>query len=420
MVIIQPMIKRNITSDLRDSLEDTSVILLIGARQVGKSTLVQSLDIENYQPDYFTFDDLTLLSAAKANPKAFIESVKTPVIFDEVQRVPEIFLPIKELVDKKREAGSFLLTGSANVLLLPKIADSLAGRMEVLPLYPFSQGEIEGRKETFIEWICADDFNLSKSFQTENREKLFERILTGGYAEVLERKTQKRRRAWFNSYITTILQRDVRDLANIEGLSDFPRLLSVLAARAAGLINYADISRSSGLPQTTLKRYLTILKSLFLIEEIPSYSGNLTRRLVKSPKLIFTDTGLLAYLQNLTWEKIKFEPTLVGLIVENFIFGEIRKQQSWSEIPFEILHFRTSNDREVDIILELANGEVVGIEIKSGASVSNKSFRGLRVLEEICGKKFKRGIVLYTGSKIVAFDKNMFAIPVGSLWQDKK
>jgi predicted AAA+ superfamily ATPase len=411
------MIRRNVTDDLRDSLGDTPVILVIGARQVGKSTLVQSLGIENYQSNYLTFDDLTILSAAKANPKAFIESVEKPVIFDEVQRVPEIFLPIKEIVDQKREAGNFLLTGSANVLLLPKIADSLAGRMEVLPLYPLSQGEIEGVKENFIEWICADDFKLPKTLETESREKLFERILTGGYPEVLERKTEKRRRTWFNSYITTILQRDVRDLANIEGLSDFPRLLSVLAARAAGLINYADISRASGLPQTTLKRYLTILKSLFLIEEIPSYSGNLTRRLVKSPKLIFTDTGLLAYLQNLTWEKIKFEPTLAGLILENFVFGEIRKQQSWSEIPFEILHFRTSNDREVDIILELANSEIIGIEIKSGASVSDKSFRGLQVLEETVGKKFKRGIVLYAGDKAVAFDKKMFAIPVETLWK---
>lgn len=410
------MIKRNITSNLIDSLNDTSVILIIGARQVGKSTLVQSLDIENYQPNYLTFDDLTILSAATTNPRAFIESIETPVIFDEVQRVPEIFLPIKEVVDKKREAGSFLLTGSANVLLLPKIADSLAGRMEVLPLYPLSQGEIEGRKETFIELICADNLKLPKFIDTESREKLFERILTGGYPEVLKRKAEKRRRAWFNSYITTILQRDVRDMANIEGISDLPRLLSVLAARAVGLINYADISRASGLPQTTLKRYLTILKSLFLIEEIPSYSGNLTRRLVKSPKLIFTDTGLLTFLQNLTWEKIKFEPSLAGLILENFIFGEIRKQQSWSDIPFEILHFRTSNDREVDIILELPNGEVVGIEIKSGASVSNKSFRGLRVLEETLGKKFKRGIVLYTGDKAVAFDKNMFAMPINLLW----
>lgn len=327
MVIIQPRIKRNITYNLKESLTDTSVALVIGARQTGKSTLVQSLETENYQPNYLTFDDLTILSAAKANPKAFIESVEKPVIFDEVQRVPEIFLPIKEVIDKKREAGSFLLTGSANVLLLPKIADSLAGRMEVLPLYPLSQGEIEGRKEDFIEWICADEFKLSKSIETENREKLFERILMGGYPEVLERKTEKRRRAWFNSYITTILQRDVRDIANIEGLSDFPRLLSVLAARAAGLINYADISRAGGLPQTTLKRYLTILKSLFLVEEIPSYSGNLTRRLVKSPKLVFTDTGLLAYLQNLNWEKIKFEPTLAGLILENFFSEKLENSR---------------------------------------------------------------------------------------------
>ena len=417
MVIIQLMFTRNITKNLTDSLSDTPVVLLIGARQVGKSTLVKSLDIENYKPQYITFDDLTILNAARTNPKAFIESVETPVIFDEVQRVPDIFLPVKEKVDKNPVSGEFLLTGSANVLLLPKIADSLAGRMEVVRMYPLSQGEIEGRRENFIDLICADDFKLPKATDSEPREELFGRIFSGGYPEAVKRKNEARRRAWFNSYITTLLQRDVRDLANIEGLADLPRLLSVLAARAAGLVNYADISRSSGLPQSTLKRYLTLLKSIFLVQEIPAYSGNMTRRLMKSSKLFFNDTGLLAYLQNLSWEKIKFDPALAGLLLENFVVTELKKGQSWADTPVEILHFRTSNDQEVDIVLELPNGEVVGVEIKSGASVSSRAFKGLKILEESLGKKFKRGIVIYAGEKPVAFDAKMFAIPIHTMWQ---
>lgn len=392
-------------------------MLLIGARQVGKSTLTQNLKTEGYQPNYLTFDDSTLLVAAKGNPNGFLASVKTPVIFDEVQRVPELFLPIKLAVDRAREAGSFLLTGSANVLLMPNIADSLAGRIEILNLRPLSQGEIEGEREDFIDWVCGDDFDLPSTKYAEDRERLFERMLTGGYPEVVQRKTVNRRNAWFNSYIAALLQRDVRDLANIEGLVDFPKLLSILAARAGGILNYAEVSRTSALPQTTLKRYVALLENLFLIEYLPAYSGSLTKRLMKTPKLFFTDTGLLSYLQNLTWDKIKFEPTLAGMLTENFVVSELKKQKAWSNTRVNMLHFRTSTDQEVDIVLEMPSGEVVGIEIKSGANVSRDAFKGLRILEGDSGKKFKRGIVIYTGEISVPFDKNMFAVPINRIWQ---
>jgi predicted AAA+ superfamily ATPase len=209
----------------------------------------------------------------------------------------------------------------------------------------------------------------------------------------------------------------VRDLANIEGLIDFPKLLSILAARASGLLNYAEVSRTVGLPQTTLKRYISLLENLFLIEYLPAYSGSLTKRMMKTPKLIFTDTGILAYLQNLTWEKIKFESTLAGLLTENFVVSELKKQIAWNKTSVQMFHFRTSTDQEVDIILEIPNSEIVGIEIKSGANVGNDAFKGLRVLEASLGKKFKRGIVIYTGENAVAFDKNMFSIPINRLWE---
>ena len=411
------MFQRFLQPLLADSLADTPVVLLVGARQAGKSTLAQQLKTDDYQPNYFTFDEPTLLVAAKDNPTGFLESLRKPLIFDEIQRVPELFLPIKMAVDKNREAGSFLLTGSANVLLMPKIADSLAGRVEILNLRPLSQGEIEGTKEDFIDWVCADELDFPSKIIAEDREKLFERMLTGGYPEVVQRKTVSRRNAWFNSYIATLLQRDVRDLANIEGLNDFPRLLSILAARAVGLLNYAEVSRSSGLPQTTLKRYVSLLENLFLIEYLPAYSGSLTKRVQKTPKLFFTDTGLLAYLQNLTWDKIKFEPTWAGLLTENFVVGELKKQMAWNKTRVEMLHFRTSTDQEVDIVLEMPSGEVVGIEIKSGASVGKDAFKGLRVLEADLGRKFKRGIVIYTGENFVPFDKKMFAVPIQRIWQ---
>lgn len=413
------MFKRNIEKFIIDAISDTPVILVIGGRQTGKSTLVQSLRGENYQPQYYTFDDLTVLSAAATNPQAFLESLKTPVILDEVQRAPEIFLPLKSAVDKNRRAGGFLLTGSANVLFLPKVADSLAGRMEVLTLRPLSQGEIEGVSENFIDWACADRLTLvqSQDGEEEDRERLFQRMITGGYPEAVGRKLAARRQAWFGSYITTLLQRDVRDLANIEGLTDLPRLLSILAARAGGLLNYAEISRTGGFPQTTLKRYAALFDALFITETLPAFSGSRTKRLVKTPKLYFIDTGLLCFLQNLSWEKIKLDPTLAGQVMENFVVGEIRKQTGWNNTRIEMFHFRTSTDREVDIVLETPNGEVVGIEVKSGAHVGSEAFKGLKALKEHSGKKFKRGIVIYTGNKAVAFDEDMYAVPVQQLWR---
>jgi uncharacterized protein len=411
------MFERFLQPFLSDALTDTPVVLLVGARQVGKSTLTQQLKNSKFQPNYYTFDDPTLLVAAKTNPSGFLDSIKTPVVFDEIQRVPELFLPIKMRVDKNREAGSFLLTGSANVLLMPNIADSLAGRIEILNLRPLSQGEIVGNREDFIDWVCGDEFDLPTDKNTIEREELFKKMLIGGYPEAIQRKSENRRTAWFNSYITTLLQRDVRDLANIEGLIDFPKLLSILAARASGLLNYAEVSRTVGLPQTTLKRYIALLENLFLIEYLPAYSGSLTKRMMKTPKLIFTDTGILAYLQNLTWEKIKFEPTLAGLLTENFVVSELKKQIAWNKTSVQMFHFRTSTDQEVDIVLEMPNSEIVGIEIKSGANVGNDAFKGLRVLEANLGKKFKRGIVIYTGENAVAFDKHMFAVPINRIWE---
>lgn len=328
-------------------------------------------------------------------------------------------MPIKAFVDRHREAGLFLLTGSANVLLLPRVADSLAGRMEVLTLRPLSQGEIEGRSETFIDWICADIFELNVSVETEDRATLFQRMLTGGYPEAVRRQTEPRRSAWFTSYINTLVQRDVRDLANIEGLTDLPRLVSTLAARSGGLLNYADISRQGGLPQTTLKRYIALLQQLFLIENLSAYSGSMTKRLMKTPKLFFNDTGLLASLQGLNWEKIKFENSLAGLLMENFVFVELQKQSAWNTTGVRMLHFRTNNGQEVDIVLELPNSEVIGVEVKSAASIGTDAFRGLKALENGLGKKFKRGIVIYTGEKTVAFEHNMFAVPIQTLWRGR-
>lgn len=406
------MFKRNLLKSIKTALTDTPVVLIIGARQVGKTTLAISL-----AEDYLTFDDANVVATAKNSLKDFINNLSKPIILDEIQRCPEILSAIKMAVDKNRQAGQFILTGSANVLTLPRVSESLAGRMEVQRLRPLSQGEILGKKETFIELLFADDFNLPTNFPNEERNDLFTKMLIGGYPEVVSRKSETRRQDWFRNYINTILQRDIRDLANIEGLVDLPRLLELLAARAGGILNYAEVSRSIGFPQMTLKRYMTLLETTFLIETVPAWSGSIKKRLIKAPKLFIGDTGLFSYLLDLNLERLQSDPTLAGALTENFVVGELKKQEGWSKTRVKMFHFRTSNDREVDIILETSSGEIVGIEVKSSSSVNRHDFKGLRLLADSLPKKFSRGIILYTGNQFLAFGDNLFAVPIQALWK---
>lgn len=407
------MFNRSLRNKLTAALADTPAVLIIGARQVGKTTLARLVQDKNY----LTFDDASTLSIARQSPPDFIGNLTKPVVIDEVQLCPEILPVIKQLIDNDRTtAGQFILTGSANVLTLPKVSESLAGRIEILTLRTLSQNEIEGKAENLADKLFAEEFDFPTVFPGEEREDLLTRMLIGGYPEVVSRKTEIRRQDWFASYLATILQRDVRDLANIEGLTDMPRLLSMLAARAGGLLNVAEISRSIGFSQMTLHRYMALLEKVFLIETVPAWSGSLKSRLVKAPKIFITDTGLLSYLQGLNLKKINSEPTLMGSLTENFVVTELKKQLGWSETRAEMFHFRTSNDREVDIILENRAGELVGIEVKASSSVNPNDFKNLQMLADSLPKRFKRGIILYAGNQFLLFGKNLYLVPITALW----
>ncbi len=409
------MIRRNLTASLLEALSDTPVVLLNGARQVGKSTLVQSLQ-EDYPAQYLTLDNATVLAAASRDPAGFLAGLDGPVILDEVQRAPELFLAIKAAVDRDRRPGRYLLTGSADVFLLPRIAESLAGRMEVLTLWPLSQGEIEGVRETFVDSLFAPQFQPPAAPGLD-RGEILDRALQGGYPEMLKRSSEARRRAWFGSYTTTILQRDVRDLSSIEDITALPRLLSLLAARSTTLLNYSELSRTSGLPASTLKRYFALLEATFLVRPLPPWSDNLSKRLVKSPKLLLTDTGLIAAALGLNRERLDEEPQLVGPLLESFVLLEIRKQATWSETRPELFHYRTQTGQEVDLLLEDARGRVVGVEVKAGATVQERDVRALLALADDLGKRFVRGVVLYTGERAVPFSEKVMALPMASLWR---
>lgn len=393
-----------------EALGDTPVVLLHGARQTGKTTLVRALSAE-LEADYLTFDDAAVRAAAEADPESFLARFGGTAIIDEVQRVPELALALKASVDRDRRPGRFLLTGSANVLHVPRLADALAGRMEVQTLWPLSQGEIAGREDDLLTALFADDFPIAAHRNPES--PLVDRVCAGGYPEVLQRKAADRRAAWFTAYINTILSRDIRDLANIAGLTDFPRLLALLASRVGGLLNFADVARSVQLPQTTLKRYLALLETTFLVKLLPAWSSNLGLRLAKAPKIYLADTGLLAHL--LKFDRDRLDPTMFGHVLENFVVMELCKQQTWSAVRAQMFHFRTQAGREVDLVIEGPGGKLVGVEIKAAAGVDSSDFRHLRELAAL--PKFHRGVVVYTGTETLPFGDGMVAIPVAEIWR---
>ncbi len=408
------MYSRHLQPLLEEALTDSPVVLIHGARQTGKSTLAQALLAER-GGQYFTFDDASVLAATANDPAGFLTGLPDAVVLDEVQRVPELFLALKAAVDRDRRPGRFLLTGSANVLLLPRLADSLAGRMEVLELWPLSQGEIEGGQQNFVDAVF-DDFSPNVQVGAPQPD-LTERLLLGGYPEVLSRTRERRRHAWFEGYLTTILQRDIRELANIEGLAELPRLLALLATRVSTILNYAELSRSSGLPQSTLKRYLSLLEASFLVRYLPAWSGNLSKRLIKSPKVLLNDTGLAAHLLGLDRTRLTQNRVLFGQLLELFVALELSKQAGWSEVRPRLFHYRDVANHEVDIVLERPSGQLVGVEVKAASSVEAKDFRGLRALAEATGEQFQRGVVLYSGDQIVPFAANLFAVPILRLWR---
>ncbi len=409
------MLRRNLTRLALDALSDTPVVFVQGARQCGKSTLVQNLSAEGHVAEYFTLDEAAVLRSALGDPDGFISGLPERVILDEVQRAPDLFRAIKREVDRQRRPGRFLLTGSANALVLPKVAESLAGRMEVLTLWPLSQGEIEGVQERFIDAVFAPELSLATPPETPWHD-LVPRLTRGGFPEVQTRSRETRQRAWFDSYITTILGRDVRELANVSNLHELPRLLQLAATRASGLLNTATLSRDSGLPQTTLSRYWTLFERTFLLRDLPPWSGNLSARLVKTPKVLFTDTGLLCHLLDITSARLLADPLMSGAILENFVGNELAMQAGWSSTRPEIFHFRSHTQQEVDFVLENKTGHLVGIEVKKTASPNSSDFKGLRYLREHTGERFLRGILLYTGGSIVPFGPDLHAVPISALW----
>ena len=396
---------------IEDALSDTRVVLISGPRQSGKTTL--ATEIASDKVPFLTLDDATVLQSAIDDPVGFVRGLDRAVI-DEIQRAPDLLLAIKKTVDDDKRAGRFLLTGSANLMTIPKVADSLAGRMEIVRLLPLSQTEILETKSGFID--RAFEALTPVVDKQVIGDELVETVLSGGYPEALGRKRWGRKQDWYHDYLDAIVQRDVRDVAQIEQLAIMPKLLAVLAEHSGQLVNYSGIGAAVGLNHVTTQKYVRVFESLFLVHSLQPWFTNRLKRLTKSPKLHFLDAGLLSAMRSVTPDTVKKDKTPFGSILETFVFSELRKIATWSEQRCTFSHFRDKDRNEVDIVLENRRGEIVGIEVKSSATVTSSDFSGMRRLAQACGDKFTQGLVLYDHDQVVPFAGNMFAAPISSLW----
>jgi predicted AAA+ superfamily ATPase len=410
--LLKTLIDRKARPIVETALADTRVVLIAGPRQAGKTTLARQFS--GSDRPYITLDDVGSLNAARTDPIGFIRGIKRAVI-DEVQRAPELMLAIKESVDRDDESGRFLLTGSANLATIPAIADSLAGRLAVVPLLPFAQSEIRSTPGRLLDRLFAGEEPYVAE-DTVVGDDLLLTVLRGGYPEVLRRKTHGRRTAWLQDYVNLILDRDVRDIASIDQLDRLPRLLDVLAEHAGQMVNHSSFGAALGLSSITAQKYVAILERLYLIRTLVPWSNNRLNRLVKTPKLHFLDTGLLAALREDEANALRDNKTRFGPLLESFVVSELLKLESWSDRRLSFSHYRTKDRDEVDVVIEDRRGRIVGIEVKASATVKSDDFRGLRQLQDAVGERFVRGLVLHDHDRVTPFGEKLQAAPLSLLW----
>ena len=401
---------------LVEALADWPAVLVHGPRQCGKTTLAQTVG-DSLGYGYISLDDDVARAAAEADPAGFVAGLPERAILDEVQRVPSLFTALKQAIDGRRTPGRFLLTGSSQVLLVPALSDSLAGRMEILRLHPLSQGEVYGGTPNFL-----DDLFLGE-FQTSSTERLgaglATRIAAGGYPAALARSTPRRQANWYRNFIDTQLQRDVRDMARISALDALPRLLMAAASQTAHLYNLSDLAGPFQLSRPTIGDYVALLERLFLIDRLPPWDANRSKRMVRTPKLHIGDTGIGCALLGHSPGNLAKERELLGRMLETFVYQELKRQAVCQDLPLGFFHYRDKDQVEVDIVIERGAGQVAGVEVKAAATVKPSDFRGLGKLKKSAGERFTAGVVLYDGEVGAGFGDGMFAVPIRGLLEGR-
>ena len=445
---ISPFYPRYVERRLSEALEDSPVVLLHGPRQCGKTTLAQFACAPNYLKwgddflrwgeerlrwgmsrrrrdyKYITFDDAVARDGARADPMGFVADLPERVILDEIQRVPDLFSALKLEVDRRRTPGRFVLIGSTNVLLIPALSDSLAGRLQVVPLHPLAQSEMAVRPGTaldsrmrpgFLDALFGDGFEVRQTDRLGRQ--LIERIVAGGFPAALTRPTDRRQANWYRDYVGARLQRDVRDMARIRMLDVLPRLLSAAASQTARLYNLADLASPFQLSRPTIRDYVELLERLFLLKRLPPWHSNRLSRLVKTPKLHVGDSGLASALLGADTASLAADRALLGQLLETFVFQELLRQASWQDTPASFFHFRDKDGVEVDVVIERGGRTVAGVEVKAAATATPGDFRGLRKLAKVSGDRFAAGVVLYDGETCTRFGEGLYAVPIRRLWE---
>ena len=405
-------IERCAEKPLREALEDTPVVVIAGPRQSGKSTLARRIAGNGW--NYLTLDDDNTLNAALDDPAGLLKRAGERVIIDEVQRAPALPRAIKFSVDQNRQPGRYLITGSADLLSMPRIADPLVGRSEIVPLLPLSQVELQGQRPGLISALFAGE--LPAPGETLDAEDLVSRIMSGGFPEVVKRNTLRRQQQWCRAYLEAVVQRDIREIAGIRKARELRYLFSALAAYSGRLVSQQDLSQKVQLDGKTVNSYIAALEQLFLVRHLSAWHNNALKRLVKKPKLYFMDTALLASLMETSPALIEQNRLLLGPLLETFVFTELQKQISWQDRRIALTHYRDKDKVEIDFVLENSRSQLVGVEVKAASTVSSSDFKGLRKLARIVGDNFRLGVVFYAGERILPFGDRQLAAPVHCLW----
>jgi hypothetical protein len=411
-----PLVPRWAEAGLRAAIADTPVVAVNGARQVGKSTLVSTTRYPG-SVEVVTLDDEPARQAAREDPRAFVRRPVDTLVIDEVQLEPSLFRAVKAEVDRDRQPGRFVLTGSSRLLSAPDMADSLVGRVEVIDLWPLSQGELAGVAPSVLDVLFDDPRSLVRGSDLD-RADVVRRICVGGFPEVQDRAAA-RRSTWFESYVRTTVDRVVRRVSDIDRAAEMPRLLRLCAARTANELNVADVADAMSLPSRTVNGYLAHLATAFLVHLVQPWSTNVTARVVKRPKLVLVDAGLAAHLLGTT-EAALVVPGAphLGRLVETFAVGEILRIASATDSRVDVRHFRDRDGSEVDLVLEHPDGRVVGLEIKGTSTPRSSDFRGLRLIADRLGDRFVFGAVLSLAPEATPFGDRLAALPLDVLWRD--
>lgn len=395
---------------VKEALTDTRVVVVNGPRQAGKSTLAELVLRQQENGVAHFLDNPGTRAAAFNDPIGFLEHDGLMLI-DEVQRVPDLWLAVKHLVDRDPRPGRFLLTGSARLLALRSLPDALPGRSETVELWPLSQGEIDGTADGFVEAAFLQGSRLRAAPLDLKRKDYLARAMRGGYPEAVHRESARRRERFFGDYLSDMIVRDIQQVAQLDRKNDMRKLISLLAGQTGGLLNFTRLAGAIGVSVPTVRSWVQILETIYLVRVIPAWSANATTRAIATPKVIFVDTGLAGFLTSGAVADAK-----TGNLMENFVLGELARQLTWSRFSTGLFHYRDRDQHEVDAVLEDNAGQIVGVEVKAAETVRTDDFRGLRLLQRRIGDRFRAGFVLYCGNESLSFGNEMAALPISALW----